>query len=181
MTSAFYGDTHRQLQDEHGTRPLADRLEEHAHDVFEPSERDFVESLAMFFLSTVDGAGQPTVSYKGGAPGFVRVTGPGELAFPDYDGNGMFLSLGNITETARVGMLFIDFENPRRLRVHGIAKRIKDADFLDLYPGADCVVRVAASHIFINCGRYIHRRAGVDISPHVPDREGCQPFPIGRG
>ena len=175
--SVFFGETHRRLQDEHGTRRLADRLEEHAHAVFEPPERAFIENVALFFLSTIDGGGQPTVSYKGGARGFVRITAPDELVFPDYDGNGMFMSLGNIAENARVGMLFIDFERPHRLRVHGTARLSKDEALVALYPGADCVVQVTASRIFVNCGRYIHRASGTTLSPHVPDGEGRQPFP----
>lgn len=175
--SMMFGATHRQLQDEHGTRRLADRLEANAHAAFEPQERAFIEGVALFFLSTVDGHGQPTVSYKGGAPGFVRVTGPSELVFPNYDGNGMFMTLGNIAASERVGLLFIDFERPHRLRVHGTAKLTRDAAFLALYPGADRVVQVTATQIFVNCGRYIHRSVGATPSPHVPDREGRQPFP----
>lgn len=175
--SVFFGATHRQLQDEHGTRKLADRLEEHAHAAFEPPERMFIESVAMFFLSTVDDHGQPTVSYKGGAAGFVRVTGPGELVFPNYDGNGMFMTLGNIAANDRVGLLFIDFERPHRLRVHGRARLTQDNELLKLYPGADHVVQITATEIFVNCGRYVHQSNGSKLSPHVPDKQGQQPFP----
>ncbi len=171
--SVFYGEPHRRLQDEHGTRRLADRLEEMAHDAFESPERAFIEAATMLFLSTVDAHGQPTVSYKGGAPGFCRVTGDSELTFPSYDGNGMFLSLGNLAQTARVGLLFIDFARPHRLRVHGTARLSEDPE--GLFPGADCVVRVAAEQIFINCGRYIND--GARLSPHLPDALGRQPFP----
>ncbi|MEE7455903.1 pyridoxamine 5'-phosphate oxidase [Methylorubrum populi] len=174
--SEFFGTAHRQLQDEHGTRRLADRLEELAHAAFEPQERDFIQCVRMFFLSTVDAHGQPTVSYKGGAPGFVRTVGASELVFPNYDGNGMFMTLGNIAECARVGLLFIDFERPHRLRVHGTARITKDEELLSLYPGADCVVHVTAAQIFVNCGRYIHQDPS-KLSPHVPDAEGQQPFP----
>ncbi len=173
--NALYGTTHRQLQDEYGTRHLADRLAAMAHAVFEPPERAFIEAATMLFLSTVDAQGQPTVSYKGGAPGFVRFSGASELVFPSYDGNGMFLSLGNVAATARVGLLFIDFARPHRLRVHGLARLSREADDLALYPGADCVVRVEAHEIFINCGRYIHD--GAKLSRHLPDTQGRQPFP----
>ncbi len=131
----------------------------------------------MFFLSTVDERGRPTVSYKGGAPGFVRITAPGELAFPVYDGNGMFLSLGNIASTANVGMLFIDFEAPRRLRVQGNARAVPNDPLLEEYPGAQHLVRVSIQQLFVNCGRYIHRIQGRTLSPHVPDAKGRQPFP----
>src|SRR5215472_9443410 len=120
--SELYGDGHRFFQDQHDTRRLADRLEALAHSEFDERDRAFITQVNMFFLATVDERGRPTVSYKGGAPGFVRITGPSELAFPVYDGNGMFLSLGNIASTSEVGMLFIDFQSPRRLRVQGTAR-----------------------------------------------------------
>lgn len=175
--SAFYGPTHRALQTVHDTRRMADRLEELAHREFEPTEKDFIESVSMFFLSTVDDRGRPTVSYKGGAPGFVRIVGPSELVFPSYDGNGMFLSLGNIEAHADVGLLFINFEHPHRLRVQGMARVLRDDSLFGEFPGAKLIVRVAVEQIFVNCGRYIHKMQGRTLSPHVPDVEGHQPFP----
>jgi predicted pyridoxine 5'-phosphate oxidase superfamily flavin-nucleotide-binding protein len=175
--SAFYGQTHRALQEEHGTRRMADRLEELAHGEFDPMERGFIEGVSMFFLSTVDDRGRPTVSYKGGAPGFVRVMGPSELAFPSYDGNGMFLSLGNISAHPQVGLLFIDFEHPHRVRVQGAARVLRDDPMMPEFPGAKLIVRVEAEQIFVNCGRYIHKAQGRTLSPHVPDAQGHQPFP----
>jgi predicted pyridoxine 5'-phosphate oxidase superfamily flavin-nucleotide-binding protein len=175
--SAFYGEAHRALQEEHGTRRMADRLEELAHGEFDPMERGFIEGVSMFFLSTVDDRGRPTVSYKGGAPGFVRVMGPSELAFPSYDGNGMFLSLGNISTNPQVGLLFIDFEHPHRVRVQGAARVLRDDPMMREFPGAKLIVRVEAEQIFVNCGRYIHKLQGHTLSPHVPDAQGHQPFP----
>lgn len=175
--SELYGEMHRSYQDGHGTRHLADRLESLTHAEFDASDRAFIEGAVMFFLSTVDGRGRPTVSYKGGAPGFVRITAPGELVFPVYDGNGMFLSLGNIATTANVGMLFIDFEAPRRLRVQGSARVLPHDGLLGEYPGAQHLVRVTVQQLFVNCGRYIHKIQGRTLSPHVPDDKGRQPFP----
>jgi predicted pyridoxine 5'-phosphate oxidase superfamily flavin-nucleotide-binding protein len=174
--SELYGETHRAFQDQHDTRRLADRLESLAHSEFDANDRAFVESVPFFFLSTVDARGRPTVSYKGGAPGFVRISGPSELVFPVYDGNGMFLSLGNITSTAQVGLLFISFEPSRRLRVQGMA-RVVPNDGADQQPGAIHLVRVLAEQIFVNCGRYIHKLTTRQLSPHVPDESGQQPFP----
>ncbi len=175
--SLLYGPTHRALQDRHGTQRLADRLESLAHPEFDDADRAFVEAAALFFLSTVDQAGRPTVSHKGGAPGFVRVTAPGELAFPSYDGNGMFLSLGNLAAHPQVGLLFIDFAHPRRLRVQGSARMLPDDPLLPAYPGAELVVRVTVETMFVNCGRYIHPAAPAALSRHVPDADGRQPFP----
>src|SRR5690349_18091268 len=119
----FYPPAARALQDRFDTRRLADRLADvKVHDRFTPDDRTFIERLDMFFLATVDAAGQPTCSYKGGDPGFVTVVDDRTLAFPNYDGNGMYLSMGNVDATQRVGLLFIDFEHPRRLRVEGTAE-----------------------------------------------------------
>lgn len=179
--SEFYDEAHRSFQDQHDSRRLADRLESLAHSEFEPNDRSFIESVALFFLATVDARGRPTVSYKGGAPGFVRVIAPSQLVFPVYDGNGMFLSLGNIAGRAHVGMLFIDFQAPRRLRVQGDAC-ILPPDALGAaasahFPGAQHLVRVTAEQIFVNCGRYVHKLDSHTLSPHVPDSQGHQPFP----
>ncbi len=174
--SELYGETHRAFQDQHDTRSLADRLETLAHTELDSNDRAFVESSTFFFLTTVDEQGRPTVSYKGGPPGFVRVIGSAELVFPVYDGNGMFLSLGNIESTAQVGLLFINFESPRRLRVQGVAQVIPN-EGPSHSPGALHLVQIAVSQVFVNCGRYIHKFASQRLSPHVPDESGRQPFP----
>jgi hypothetical protein len=128
----------------------------------------------MFFLATADADGQPDCSYKGGDPGFVRVTGSDEIAFPSYDGNGMFRSLGNVTVNPAVALLFIDFESPNRLRVNGRASIAEDDPLLAAFEGAQLVVRVRAERIFPNCPRYIHRMSLVEPSPYVP-RDGIAP------
>jgi hypothetical protein len=173
----FYGDGQRALQQRFQTGRMADLLEQViVHPEIQEAERAFIEARDMFFLATVDGSGQPTCSYKGGDPGFVKVVDPATLAFPSYDGNGMFLSMGNIRATARVGLLFIDFETPHRLRIQGTAA-VREADpLLAAYPGADLVVRVAVSQVFVNCSRYVHRYRRVKASRYVP-RAGCEtPF-----
>ena len=174
--SELYGEAHRAYQDRHGTRRLADRLEALAHAELDPNDRAFIESAAHFFLSTVDERGRPTVSYKGGPPGFVRIAGSSELVFPVYDGNGMFLSLGNIASTAQVGLLFIDFESPRRLRVQGTARLVPNEGPAQT-AGALYLVHVTVEQAFVNCGRYIHKLESRTLSPHVPDENGRQPFP----
>ena len=175
--SEFYGQSHRSFQDQHGSRGLADRLALLSHAEFDAADRAFIESATMFFLATVDHQGMPTVSYKGGAPGFVRITAPGELIFPVYDGNGMFLSLGNIACAANIGMLFIDFQSPRRLRVQGSAQILANDGSLGPYAGALHLVRVTVGQLFVNCGRYIHKIGAQTLSAHVPDAQGRQPFP----
>jgi hypothetical protein len=130
----------------------------------------------MFFLATVNADGQPTCSYKGGEPGFVRVLDAKTLAFPSYDGNGMFLSLGNIQATAKVGLLFLDFEKPNRLRLHGTASIRHGDPLLAEHPGAELIVRVAVSEIFVNCPRHIHRYQKTAPSHYLPDADGQAPL-----
>jgi predicted pyridoxine 5'-phosphate oxidase superfamily flavin-nucleotide-binding protein len=162
----------RRLQDRFDSRRLADRLVEKLwRTAFTAEDKAFIEASHMFFLATADASGQPDCSYKGGLPGFVRVTGPSELSFPSYDGNGMFRSLGNVLANPRVGMLFLDFEQPGRLRVNGHASLVDDVSGFE---GAQLVVRVAADAIFPNCPRYIHRYRLLETSVYAP-RPGYEP------
>lgn len=175
--SALYHPGHRALQDRFDTRRLADRLEDvKVHSVFSADDKAFIERLDMFFLATADAEGRPNCSYKGGDPGFVRVVDDRTVIFPSYDGNGMFLSLGNMTVNPQVGLLFIDFEQQRRLRMNGVAELTDAPDALRLFPGAQLVVRVTATQIFPNCPRYIHKLASVERSRFVP-RAG-EPAPV---
>jgi len=175
MTESVYHEGMRRLQDRFDTRRLADRLDEKlGRTAFTAEDREFIESRRLFFLATSDAQGRPDCSYKGGDPGFVRVTGASELAFPSYDGNGMFRSLGNVLANPAVALLFIDFERPSRLRVNGEAAIVEGDPLLGAFPGAQLVVRVRATRIFPNCPRYIHRMSLVEASPYVP-REGSTP------
>lgn len=175
--SEIYGENHRALQDEFDTRKLADRIEEMIvrQDIGE-EEQAFIESRPMFFLSTVDQNGQPTVSYKGGAPGFVKVIDDTTIAFPSYDGNGMFYSMGNIQETAKVGLLFLDLENPHRIRFHGEASIAKDDPLIEEYDEAELIVRVKLSKMWINCPRYIHKYELKELSHYVPGQKEKTPL-----
>jgi predicted pyridoxine 5'-phosphate oxidase superfamily flavin-nucleotide-binding protein len=173
MTDTTYHAGMRALQDRFDTRRLADRLDERlGRSVFSDRDKAFIERCAMFFLATADAQGRPDCSYKGGNPGFVRVTGPDELEFPSYDGNGQFRSLGNVRANRAVGLLFIDFESPGRLRLNGDATLLDDPEALARHHGAQLVVRVRARRIFPNCPRYIHRRG--ELSADVP-RPGHEP------
>jgi uncharacterized protein len=174
----FFHEGMRAWQDRFDSRRLADRLEERlGRSRFTTEDRIFIESRTMFFLATADEAGRPDCSYKGGDVGFVRVTGDNELAFPSYDGNGMFRSIGNLSTHAPVGLLFIDFEQPRRLRVNGLASVTADDPLRDEFTGAQLVVRVRATHIFPNCPRYIHRMQLAEASPYVPRSDVEPPVP----
>jgi predicted pyridoxine 5'-phosphate oxidase superfamily flavin-nucleotide-binding protein len=168
----------RRLQDAFDTRRLADRIEERkVTDRIDAEDRAFIESLDMFFLATADADGRPTCSYKGGDPGFVRVVDEHTVAFPGYDGNGMFLSAGNLLVNPAVGMLFICFERRRRLRLDGTASLDPQDELRAAYPGAQFVVRVRAREVFPNCPRYIHHHALVERSAFVPRADAEPPVP----
>jgi predicted pyridoxine 5'-phosphate oxidase superfamily flavin-nucleotide-binding protein len=176
--AGLYHDGNRRLQDRFDTRRLADRIEERLRrDRFDDDDRRFIESRDMFFLATADANGMPQCSYKGGEPGFVRVVDEQTLAFPSYDGNGTYLSLGNVLENPQVGILFIDFASPNRLRVNGIASIDERDPLADAYAGAQLVVRVRATDVLPNCPRYVHRLEPVERSRFVP-RDGHEtPIP----
>jgi uncharacterized protein len=173
-----YHNGHRLFQDRFDTRRLADRIDERlVDDVIDSDDKAFIEDLDMFFLATSDEQGHPNCSYKGGEPGFVRVLDDHTLAFPNYDGNGMYLSAGNVLVNPNVGMLFIDFERGRRLRINGVASIDEHDGLMERYPGAQFVVRVRAREVFPNCPRYIHKYQLVERSRFVPKEASC-PTPV---
>jgi len=174
MTTMF-NDGSRRLQDQFDSRRIADRLASFARTEFTVVDKDFIEGLSYFFLATADAEGRPDCSFKGGMPGFVRVTGPGELAFPDYDGNGMFKSLGNVVVNPSVGLLFIAMHGkPQRLRVNGTARVNREDPLLAETVGAQLIVRVAARAIFANCPRYLPSMQLVEPSIYTP-KPGSEP------
>jgi uncharacterized protein len=177
--SVMYHDGNRQLQDRFDSRRISDRLEEKlTRKEFSADDKAFIEALPYFFLATADAEGRPDCSFKGGPPGFVRVTGPSEIAFPDYDGNGMFKSLGNIVVNPEVGLLFIAMhDKPRRLRVNGHASVSENDPLLSETVGAQLIVRVAARAIFPNCPRYIPAMQSVEPSIYIPHPGQDSPEP----
>jgi predicted pyridoxine 5'-phosphate oxidase superfamily flavin-nucleotide-binding protein len=175
----MYHDGNRTLQDAFDSRRISDRLEEKLTRVaFTADDTTFIESAIYFFLATADAEGRPDCSFKGGARGFVRVTGTNEVAFPDYDGNGMFKSLGNILVNPDVGLLFIDMhDKPRRLRVNGHARVVRDDPLLAHTIGAQMIVRVTARAIFPNCPRYVPKLQLVEPSQYTPAPGRVPPEP----
>lgn len=173
-----YHEGNRELQDRFDTRRLADRLDERiVRDHLVEGDRGFIEARDMFFLATADAEGQPTCSYKGGDPGFLMMVDDSTVAFPSYDGNGMFFSLGNTLVNPKVGLLLVDFAAPFRMRIEGTASLHHDDPLLERWPGAQVVVRVAVHRVFPNCPRYIHRMEVVEASPFVPHEGVPTPVP----
>lgn len=177
MSRLFHA-SHRQLQRQFDTERLADRIEQRlCNDRLSDDDRGFIMRRDMFFLATADASGQPNCSYRGGDPGFVRALDATTLMFPNYDGNGMYLSMGNVSENAQVGLLFIDFENQQRLRVNGSAQLLPASAAQPPYPEAQFVVQVRVTQVFPNCGRYIHRMQRVEPSKFVPRPATPTPVP----
>jgi uncharacterized protein len=180
MSSPYHGGS-RRLQDRFDTRRLADRIEEKffSDGIIDAGDCALIERMDMLFLATADAGGRPQCSYKGGDPGFVRVLDERTVAFPNYDGNGMYLSMGNLLENPNVGMLFIDFlsARPSRLRLNGIASIDEQDELIAHYPGAQFITRVRATQVFPNCPRYIHRMALVERSRFVPRADLETPVP----
>ena len=176
MAGELFGAGARALQDELGTRRLADTIAAHTvHDLLSDDDVELIGAQSTVWLSTVDVDGWPDVSYKGGAVGFVEVVSPSELRIPMYDGNGMQRTLGNIVDTGRVALLFIDTARPWRMRIHGTATVSTSFTDTERHRGADAVVVVTPTRIFPNCGRYIHQEG--QISEFVPDEHGQAPLP----
>jgi len=173
-----YHEGSRRLQERFDTVRLADRLaERRLHETIDEDDRAVIEAADMFFLATADADGRPQCSYKGGDPGFVSVLDERTIAFPSWDGNGMYLSAGNVLVNPHVGLLFVDFERRSRLRLNGVAS-IDDADpLLRVYPESQLVVRVRATEVFPNCPRYIHQYRLVERSRFTPRPGSPTPAP----
>jgi len=175
--SRLYSAQHRAMQDRFDTRRLADKIEAIAvHEEITDGDKAFIETRDMFWLASVDPEGRPTVSYKGGDPGFVQVVDGKTIAFPIYDGNGMFYSAGNISGNGQIGMLFMDLERPNRLRIQGIASIDPNDPLQKGLHEAILVVRVAVTEVWPNCPRYVHRFQRVSSSRYIPRAECATPL-----
>jgi uncharacterized protein len=175
---SIYHDGMRRLQDARETRRIADRLEAViVHSTFTTDDREFIERCPMVFVATADANGRPDCSYKGGLPGFVRVIDDHTLVIPDYDGNGMYRTWGNVDVNPHIGLLFVNFTEPDRIRVNGTATIVANDPWLAQFPGAVFLVRIAATMIFPNCSRYIHRMNLVEHSIYAPGTGHTPPIP----
>ena len=168
----------RELQDRFDTRALADRIDGLlVTDTIDEGDAAFIRERDMFFLASADAEGRPTCSYKGGEPGFVRVLDERTVAFPCYDGNGMYLSMGNVLVNPNVGLLFLDLERGHRMRLEGEASIDLEDPLMAAYHEAQFIVRVRARVVYPNCPRYIHRYQLVRRSSFVPSVEHPTPVP----
>jgi uncharacterized protein len=183
QTMSFYHDGHRSIQARFSSTALADRLEQVTHrTALTLDDQAFVNNASFFFLATADANGRPECSYKGGAPGFVRATAPNRIVFPDFDGNGMFRSLGNVLVNPNIALLFIVLGTPaKRLRINGRAELSFDDPLMSEFAGAQALVQVTPEHIFPNCPRYIHDLGAGTPSPYTPNAGAPSPEPAWKG
>ena len=168
-----FHDGNLHLQERFGTRRLAERIAQRASERLTPEQRRFIDRADMFFIATCDHRGLPTCSYKGGDPGFVTVVDDGCIAFPNYDGNGKYQSMGNLLKNPNAGLLFIDFVEQARLRLQGVVSIDEQDALIRQYPGAQFIARVAITEVYSNCARYIHKYELVERSQYVP-RQGVR-------
>jgi hypothetical protein len=160
------------LQDRADSRRIADRITDlRRHDCFSDDDIQQITAAPFFFLATADAMGRPDCSVKGGEPGFVEVIGPNRLRFPDYDGNGMFRSLGNIAVNPAIGLVFVDFTRGRKLRINGRASVEPQS------PGPGLQVVMTAEHIFPNCPRYLPKMVMLQGSINNPKPGHIPPPP----
>jgi uncharacterized protein len=181
MPADFYHDAMREVQARMDSTRLADRLEQlTVHDAFSPADRAFIEAASMVFVATADAHGNPDCSYKGGRPGFIRIIDDTTLAFPSYDGNGQYRTLGNLTANPSIGLLFVDFAGRNRLRVNGTTTLVSaddDAALAASFAGAEMVIVVRLRHAFPNCPRYVHDVAAGTVSEFAPAKGYTPPVP----
>lgn len=174
----FFHEGMRALQDRFDGRRVADAIEAHRkHHTFNEDDLQLIATSPFFFIATAWGE-YTDCSMKSGDPGFVRVMGPNVLEYPEYDGNSMYRTLGNISRNPRVGLLFVRFDGQtRRMRINGHATLHDDAQTLSMHHGAKLVVRIDCE-IFPNCPRYVPDLIGGTASPHVPRAgQGTPPAP----
>jgi predicted pyridoxine 5'-phosphate oxidase superfamily flavin-nucleotide-binding protein len=173
----FYHDGMRALQDRFDGRRVADRLEGHrTHYAFWDEERAWISTAQFFFLATTHDD-YVDCSVKCGDPGFIRITGPNTIAYPEYDGNYMFRSLGNMARNPNVGLLFAKFDGKeRRIRINGKATIVDDPAIVSTFHGARLVVRIECE-IFSNCPRYMPDLVHGKPSPNPPRPDYRPPTP----
>lgn len=174
---AFYHDGMRDLQDRFDGRRVADRLAEHRRRYdFWDDDRAMIEAASFFFIATSFGD-YTDCSMRSGMPGFVKIVAPGTIEFPEYDGNSMYRTLGNISRNPNVGLLFVKFDGKTaRIRINGHAAILDDPEALKLHHAAKLVVRVECE-LFSNCPRAVHDLANDRLSAYLPHPDYKPPAP----
>jgi uncharacterized protein len=167
-----------ELQQRYGTQDRADRFyEQQVLDYLNENMRDFVARQEMLFVATADKSGECDNTFRAGPPGFIQVLDKRNLAYPEYRGNGVMASLGNISENANVGLLMVDFfKDVIGLHVNGSARIVEDPEMrrahpdiaIDPAPGRrpERWVQVSVHEAYIHCSKHIPRLARVPRVRH---------------
>lgn len=118
----------RYVQTVTGTSARADRFyQDQMLDRLNPLMHEFIARQEMLFIATSDSKGECDSSFRAGPPGFVHVVDEQTLVYPEYRGNGVFASAGNIMENPHIGLMFLDFQRDRiGLHVNGRARLVED-------------------------------------------------------
>jgi predicted pyridoxine 5'-phosphate oxidase superfamily flavin-nucleotide-binding protein len=176
------------LQVRYGTRSRAEAFYKHqVLSYLNPQMCIFIARQEMFFLSTADAHGECDVSFRAGEAGFVHVLNEKVLVYPEYRGNGVLASLGNISENPHAGLLFIDFFRDKiGLHVNGTARILSNVELLN-YPLVSDALRAAigetsgrrperwvlitVEEAYIHCSKHIPRleKAGEEVRPWGTD------------
>ena len=173
----FYHDGMREWQDRFDGRRVADAIAKHRiRDDFWDADRELIESTPFFFIATSFGD-YTDCSLKSGVPGFVKIVAPGTIEYPEYDGNSMYRTIGNIARNPNVGVLFVKFDGKTlRVRANGHATIHDDAETLSRHHGAKLVVRIVLQ-MYSNCVRSVHDLSTETISPYMPKPDYDPPAP----
>ena len=124
---------------------------------------EYLARQVMMFVSTADAVGNCDCTFRAGPPGFVRVLDPRTIAYPEYRGNGVMASMGNLLENPRMGLLFLDFfATTVGLHINGTAKIVENADLvpLDGWDGSggplpERWVVIDIEEAYIHCSKHV--------------------------
>ncbi|WP_420810128.1 pyridoxamine 5'-phosphate oxidase family protein [Halopolyspora algeriensis] len=161
------------LQCAYSTEQRAKRFyDDQVLDHLNPEMKEFVARMDMMFIATADARGECDSSLRAGRSGFIEVLDDRHLAYPEYRGNGVMASLGNISENPHVGILMVDFVTDLiGLHVNGKARIVEDPDLRAIHPQLSAEfergrtperwVVVQVEEAYIHCRKHIPRMAPV--------------------
>jgi len=144
-------------------RPVVRRSSE-----LDAGQRAWIAGADTFFIASRHREAGADASHRGGEPGFVEVLDGSRIAWPDYSGNHMFQTLGNLATEPRAGLLFVDFEEGRTLQLTGRADVDWSAERIARFAGAERVVGFAIAEVIETSGRTELRRRLTERSPFNP-------------
>jgi uncharacterized protein len=140
----------------------------HRSSSLDHTQKRWIESADTFFIATRHPDCGTDISHRGGCPGFVRAEGEASLVFPDYPGNNMFNTLGNLDVNPQAGLLFVDFINGHTLQLSGTASVNWNRDDIQRVPGAERIVRFKVEEVLQRCLSLQTKWRFEEYSPYNP-------------